>query len=140
MAPDLYTLTLDKEGMTIHLPNQTAVYKVFRQWEKFYIVSLITLAGWFSTLSSFIYYPAITFVARDLRTTVASVILTITSYMIVSGIARRDYWRPRRPSGAKADIRNGAGDMFLRQHWHCRTGSFRGFVAAEDVAECRNSG
>lgn len=70
-----------------YLSTQEEVYTIFRKWEKFYIVSLITLAAWFSTLSSFIYYPVITFVARDIRTTVANVNLTVTSYMIMSGIA-----------------------------------------------------
>ena len=70
-----------------HFSTQEEVYTIFRRWEKVYIVSLITLAAWFSTLSSFIYYPVITFVARDVRTTVANVNLTVTSYMIMSGIA-----------------------------------------------------
>lgn len=80
------TAPSDEEGMT-HLSTQEEVYTVFRKWEKVYIVLLITLAGWFSTLSSFIYYPVLTFIARDLRTTVANVNLTVTSYMVVSGIA-----------------------------------------------------
>lgn len=65
---------------------ESDVYTIFRKWEKVYIVTLITLAGWFSTLSSFIYYPVISLVARDLRTTIANINLTVTSYMIVSGI------------------------------------------------------
>ncbi|KAI9847100.1 MAG: hypothetical protein M1837_003218 [Sclerophora amabilis] len=63
------------------------VYSIFGKLEKCYIVILIAVAGWFSTLSSFIYYPVITFVARDLHTTVAKINLTVTSYMVVSGIA-----------------------------------------------------
>ena len=54
--------------------------------EKRYIVFLIASAGWFSTLSSFIYYPVIPLVARDLRTTIANVNLTVTSYLAVSGV------------------------------------------------------
>ena len=76
MTSDMSATTPDEED-----------YTIFRRWEKIYIVSLITFAGWFSTLSSFIYYPVITFVARDIGTTVAKINLTVTSYMIVSGIA-----------------------------------------------------
>ena len=73
--------------MSATAPDEEEIYTTFRRWEKIYIVSLITFAGWFSTLSSFIYYPVITFVARDLRTTVAKINLTVTSYMVISGIA-----------------------------------------------------
>lgn len=76
-----------KRALRFLKKKKKCVYSAFRRWEKIYIVSLITFAGWFSTLSSFIYYPVITFVARDIGTTVAKVNLTVTSYMIVSGIA-----------------------------------------------------
>jgi MFS family permease len=62
-------------------------YTLFSKNERRAIVVLIALAGWFSTLSSFIYYPAISIIASDLDTTVALINLTVTSYMIVSGIA-----------------------------------------------------
>lgn len=83
MAPNDNQPAFNDEEVT----TQTEVYTVFPKWEKVYIVSLITLAAWFSTLSSFIYYPVITFVARDLHTTVANVNLTVTAYMVISGIA-----------------------------------------------------
>lgn len=83
MAPNANQTASDDEEVT----TQMEVYTVFRKWEKVYIVSLITFAACFSTFSSFIYYPVITFVARDLRTTVANVNLTVTAYMVVSGIA-----------------------------------------------------
>lgn len=87
MAPHASQTAPDEEEVMTHFSTQEEVYTIFRRWEKVYIVSLITLAAWFSTLSSFIYYPVITFVARDVRTTVANVNLTVTSYMIMSGIA-----------------------------------------------------
>jgi MFS family permease len=62
-------------------------YSVFSIWQKRYIVGIIALAGWFSTLSSFIYYPAITPIARDLQSSIARINLTITSYMVISAIA-----------------------------------------------------
>jgi MFS family permease len=62
-------------------------YSVFSTWRKRCIVGLIALAAWFSTLSSFIYYPAITLIAKDLQLSVAEVNLSITSYMAISAVA-----------------------------------------------------
>lgn len=72
-------------------------YSLFSKNERRCIVCLIALAGWFSTLSSFIYYPAISIVAHDLQSTLPLINLTVTSYLIVSGFA---------PSvvGAAADV------------------------------------
>ena len=68
--------------------NQTTErYSIFTRNEKRYIVFLVAVAGWFSTLSSFIYYPVITLVARDMHTSIARINLTVTSYLAVSGIA-----------------------------------------------------
>lgn len=83
MAPSSHAIPPHDEEVV----TQMEPYTVFRKWEKIYIVALITLTAWFSTLSSFIYYPVITFVARELRTTIANVNLTVTTYMVVSGIA-----------------------------------------------------
>lgn len=70
------------------LPSvDNAHFSSFRINQKRYIIFLIASAGWFSTLSSFIYYPVISLVAEDLNTTIAKVNLTVTSYLIVSGIA-----------------------------------------------------
>lgn len=62
-------------------------YSVFTRNEKRYIVLLVALAGWFSTLSSFVCYPVIALVAKDLHTSIARINLTVTSYFAVSGIA-----------------------------------------------------
>ncbi|OQV09423.1 hypothetical protein CLAIMM_13548 [Cladophialophora immunda] len=51
------------------------------------MVLLVAFASCFSPLSSFIYYPALTAITRDLHTTLSKANLTITSYMIVSGVA-----------------------------------------------------
>ncbi|RKL12126.1 hypothetical protein BFJ70_g16315 [Fusarium oxysporum] len=48
---------------------------------------MIALAGWFSTLSSFIYYPAIPVIADDLDSSIGMIDLTVTSYLVVSAIA-----------------------------------------------------
>jgi hypothetical protein len=62
-------------------------YTLFTKNERWGIVCLIALAGWFSTLSSFIYYPAIPMVAADLHASISMINLTVTSYLIVSAIA-----------------------------------------------------
>lgn len=63
------------------------LYSVFSRPQKRWIVFLAAFAGWFSTLSSFIFFPAITAIANDLHTSVEKINLTVTSYLIVSGLA-----------------------------------------------------
>ncbi|TIA08965.1 MFS general substrate transporter [Aureobasidium pullulans] len=67
--------------------NDEKPYSAFTTNEKRSIVALVALAGWFSTLSSFIYYPALSDIAKDIGTSISRVNLTVTSYLIVSGIA-----------------------------------------------------
>jgi multidrug resistance protein len=62
-------------------------YSVFASWQKRSISSVICFSAMFSGLSSFIYYPAITALSRDLHVSIELINLTITSYLIVSGIA-----------------------------------------------------
>ena len=70
-------------------PSETIpeLYSVFSKPQKRWIIFLAAFAGWFSTLSSFIFFPAIVAIANDLHTSVERINLTITSYLIVSGIA-----------------------------------------------------
>ncbi|KAI8721663.1 MFS domain-containing protein [Fusarium sp. LHS14.1] len=62
-------------------------YTLFTKNERRWIVAMISLAGWFSTLSSFIYYPAIPVIADDLGASIGMIDLTVTSYLVVSAIA-----------------------------------------------------
>lgn len=101
-----------------------------------YIVALTTLAGWLSTLSSFIYYPVITSVARDLRTRTANINLTVTSYMIISGVAASDHWRLCRPGRTKTDICNNVFGVLLRKCRDRVAGFSSCAVGAKDGAEC----
>src|SRR5450755_4217172 len=48
---------------------------------------LVALAGWFSTLSSFIFFPAITALAKALNTSIEKLNLTVTSYLLISAVA-----------------------------------------------------
>ncbi|PGH18221.1 hypothetical protein AJ79_00559 [Helicocarpus griseus UAMH5409] len=65
----------------------TIQYSIFGKWKKRYIVGLVGVADWFSLLSNFIYYPAITAISNDLRLSIADINLSITICMIVSAIA-----------------------------------------------------
>lgn len=68
-------------------PEHPADYSAFTQWQKRWIVLVAAFAAWFSTLTSFVFFPAITSLAHGLDTSVQKVNLTVTSYLIVAGIA-----------------------------------------------------
>lgn len=61
-------------------------YSVFTASQKKWIVVIASTAGWFSTASAFIYFPAIPFLSDDLNVPVESINLTVTSYLIGAGI------------------------------------------------------
>ncbi|KAK8090225.1 major facilitator superfamily transporter [Apiospora hydei] len=61
-------------------------YSAFLPWQKRCIIAVIAFGGWFSSLSSFIYFPAIPALADDLGVSVEKINLTVTSYLIMSGI------------------------------------------------------
>lgn len=62
-------------------------YSTFPPKQITLIIFLASFAGTFSPLSSFIFFPAIDDLARALDVSVGKVNLTVTSYMIVSGLA-----------------------------------------------------
>lgn len=62
-------------------------YSAFTKGQKRWIIFLVAYAGWFSTLSSFIFFPAITTLARALHTTMGRINLTVTSYLIAAAVA-----------------------------------------------------
>jgi hypothetical protein len=66
--------------------SQNVQYSIFSKTQKRWIVLLVAFAGMFSPLSSFIYYPATHALATDLHTSIEAINLSITTYMIVSGI------------------------------------------------------
>ena len=70
-------------------PNAQAMekYSVFTTTEKWCIVAMVAYAAWFSTLSSFIYYPAIHQLSQTFSVSVNKINLTVTSYMAVATIA-----------------------------------------------------
>ena len=62
-------------------------YSVFTQRQKGYIVLLTASAGFFSPLSSSIYFPALNALAQDLKVSNELINLTLTSFMIFQGLA-----------------------------------------------------
>ena len=76
-----------ENASTNNLAEAELPYTIFTKPQKLSIVLLVASASVYSPLSSFIYYPALTAVANDLNTTLSKVNLTMTSYMIVSGVA-----------------------------------------------------
>ncbi|KAI8633636.1 major facilitator superfamily domain-containing protein [Xylariaceae sp. FL1651] len=76
--------TLTDNGSSATYPPPP--YSSFSKRQKRGIVALVAFAGWFSSLSSFIYFPAIPFMAVDLGVSVEMINLTVTAYLIASGI------------------------------------------------------
>ncbi|KAL2069215.1 hypothetical protein VTL71DRAFT_15553 [Oculimacula yallundae] len=71
-----------------HVESQILVpYSLFGTRQKRFIVALVALAAWFSTLSSFIYYPAIPLLASDLQLSITQINVSIATYMAASAIA-----------------------------------------------------
>ncbi|KAI1506315.1 major facilitator superfamily domain-containing protein [Biscogniauxia marginata] len=67
-------------------PESPSPYSAFSPQQKRAIVALAASAGWFSSISSFIYFPAIPSLAADLGVGVARANLTVTAYLVASGV------------------------------------------------------
>ena len=79
------TLMDDPESLTNNAP--APLHTVFTRPQRLFIVVMTTLASFFSPLSGQIYFPAIPDIANDYHTTTARINLTITTYMILQGLA-----------------------------------------------------
>ncbi|KAK5124378.1 hypothetical protein LTR85_001595 [Meristemomyces frigidus] len=62
-------------------------FSVFIVAQKRAIILTGSLAGWFSPMSGSIYYPALNQIAGDLNVSNAKITLTVTTYLIVQGLA-----------------------------------------------------
>lgn len=78
---------------TLSVPHECVLnptsppYSFFTKRQKWLIIFLSTFAASFSPLSSFIFFPAIIALSDSLNVSTARINFTITSYMIVAGIA-----------------------------------------------------
>lgn len=90
MSPAVLPQSQDKDLSTsdsVTSQPPLTPYSHFTHVQKRLTVALITFAATFSPLSSFIFFPAIDALSRSLDVSVGKINLTITSYMIVAGIA-----------------------------------------------------
>ncbi|KAI9375237.1 major facilitator superfamily domain-containing protein [Aspergillus egyptiacus] len=62
-------------------------YSIYSKSEKKWISFVSSFGAMFSTLSSYIYFPALVPMATDLDVSVSLINLTVTSYLVVAGIA-----------------------------------------------------
>ncbi|KFY93441.1 hypothetical protein V500_03702 [Pseudogymnoascus sp. VKM F-4518 (FW-2643)] len=86
----LQVTTLDEEAQDTILEKDATEeppFSVFSMREKRLISYSASFAAMFSGLSGFIYYPAMVPLAGDLSVSVQLINLTVTSYIIIAGIA-----------------------------------------------------
>ena len=83
-AADLEAATSIVESAE-HAPPPS--YSIFTKYQKVAIVSIASLTGLLSPLSSTLYVPAIPTIAAELGVSIREVNFTITSYLILQGIA-----------------------------------------------------
>lgn len=73
--------------VSIDAPPPGPPFSVFTRGQKRWISWMASFGAMFSTLNSFIYFPAVVPMARDLNVSVAVINLTITCYLVVAGLA-----------------------------------------------------
>ena len=74
-------------AMTDNTDPPEDLYATFTKHQRWWIVFMAAIAGWFSTLSSFIYFLAIPAISKDLHTSIEKINLTVISYLLVSAFA-----------------------------------------------------
>jgi multidrug resistance protein len=67
--------------------NSQPLFSAFSKYEKLFIVTMVTLASFFSPLSGQIYYPVMPTLVRNYQLTPELINLTITTYLILQGLA-----------------------------------------------------
>ncbi|KAL4891914.1 major facilitator superfamily domain-containing protein [Aspergillus ambiguus] len=73
--------------MDVEDPQARPVYSAFSKQAKYFIVFMVTLASFFSPLSGQIYYPVMPTLVHNYHLTTALINLSITTYMILQGLA-----------------------------------------------------
>lgn len=85
VEPNQNRINLRPDELDSHAQSRD-LYSTFSRSQKRCVIFLVAFAASFSTLSSFIYFPAITPLANSLHTTLGKINLSVTSYMIVSAV------------------------------------------------------
>ena len=68
-------------------PSNDEAYSVFTTTQKKAIVLTASLCSFFSPLTGSIYYPALNIIAKDYNVSNTAINLTVTTYLILQGIA-----------------------------------------------------
>ncbi|KAJ2982913.1 hypothetical protein NUW58_g6342 [Xylaria curta] len=85
MATEKEAILVDEQQLS-PAATEPVPFSVFTLLQKRWVLFLTGFAGFFSPLSSFIFYPAIVPMASNLGVTVGLINLAITTYMVVSGV------------------------------------------------------
>ncbi|KAF2169056.1 hypothetical protein M409DRAFT_65354 [Zasmidium cellare ATCC 36951] len=75
------------EALVNRLIEDDTPYSVFTTSQKRWIVFTAAMASFFSPLSSSIYFPSITTIARDLGVDTTQINLTVTLYLVMQGVS-----------------------------------------------------
>ena len=73
-------------------PPRDPQFSQFTVNTKRYIVAMGSLASFFSPLSSSIYLPALTTIAKELHVSTSQVNLTVTTYLVRNHFGTRTEW------------------------------------------------
>lgn len=77
---------------SVHLTtSQGPLYSVLSIYEKRYVVFMAAFAGFFSSMSANMYFPALNTLSRELHASDELINLTLTSYMVFQGLAPTIY-------------------------------------------------
>ena len=81
------TTTTDKSDVEKLDPVSKEDYSVFTVGQKRAIILAGSFAGWFSPMTGSIYFPALTEIANDLNVSNSQINITVTTYLIIQGLA-----------------------------------------------------
>ncbi|KAI9288906.1 major facilitator superfamily domain-containing protein [Umbelopsis sp. AD052] len=73
--------------------NDAEVYSAFSVSQRYRILAIVATAGFLSTLSANIYFPALGVVQKDLYTTPELINLTVSLFMVFQGLSP-SFWAP----------------------------------------------
>ena len=135
-----------------HQEPATPAYSVFTHRQRKFIIVMVACAGFFSTLSANIYFPALNALSRDLKVSNGLINLTLTSYMVFQGLAPTVFGdladmigrRPAYILGFIIYIGTTIGNLYLyvfadvptrRKYWACLAEELRRSAGVTVLAE-----
>ena len=136
-----------------HQEPATPAYSVFSDRQRKFLIFMVACAGFFSTLSANIYFPALNALSRDLKVSNGLINLTLTSYMVFQGLAPTIFGdladmigrRPAYILGFIIYIGTRIGNIYIypflltcqlrRKHWACPAEELRRSASVTLLAE-----